>query len=471
MRSPLRPLMGALIAATMSGSSVPQTYSLNISLPANNSSLSITSLLTVTASIYPSLDISSVLSLYDNTNLIGEGTIVGTNGIVVSDSTLTSGSHNISVATTINSVTYTSDVIVINAINDQVTMTIGTPFIPRVYATDVVWTFPDATTTTALLPTYNGISGTAYVRGNNITALNFGFNGEDGGYNYGSDYSAQATYQHSPTNITAITNLQQAAPNLERFFGNNTAITSVDFSNLTSLEFVEFFYASNQASNISSVNLNGCTNLRRFCFENANLTSLDISSVAHIEDVRSRGQTGGSQPFNITFGDVSQMIHLCVGNGRVNGVDGILTGSIVCPQLVELWTFGCQRPLVFAPNLPCSGSFLSIQAFNSTHTGFDSTNINWPISSQNECQFRYNNLNGGTFIITQLMAERCVYAEFDYCNLNQTQVDHILEMYANHSSLTAGSLLLSGTNAVPSTTGLSYVDIIRARGMTVTHAS
>lgn len=472
MRNPATPLG---LPVTGSFEPVVVDYSVAITSPSAGASLSPSSVVAVSFSISPSAP-AATANLYDGATLVGTATVSGTSGTVTTSAPLSSGTRSLTVALVVGGVTHTSTAVSVTVRSALISMTVGAAFAAAAAASSIVWTLPDATTATTQTVDYTGTAGTATLSAAGMTVLNFGYDAGDGGDVWGQGTNATwnaalATYGRAATSITAISGLADGAPGLQRFFGSGTALGSVDFSGCTNLRVVEFFYAANAVGNISVVTFDGCTGLLRVCFERGNLQALDLSDVAAIIDIRGREQNGGASNFAITLGSLEYTEHLCVGScwpGRsVTGIDGVLTGTIACPRIRELWTWGCNRAVVFSPTLGGGSGFLDIQSWGSLHTGLNTSGISWPVSNSNLLDLHGNPLT--TCVISALTAARCRTLNLADCNMSQVLVDHVLEMYATSSALTTGTITLTG-NAVPSATGLGYVATIRARGMTVTVA-
>lgn len=472
MKNPSLPL--GLVASV-----ILTSYTIAITSPESGDSLSPLATTSVTFTISPSAP-SSTARLYDGATLVGTATVSGTSGTVVTGTPLSEGAHSLSVVLDVDERTFDSDVTTVTVRPAMVSMTVGTAFGAMVQSSGAdLWTLPDASTATTETVDYTGTAGTATLRSSGITVLDFGYDGGDSGAGWdgtGQWNTSLATYGRAATSITAISGLADGAPGLQRFLASNTSLASVDFSGLSDLRVVEFYYSGNTAGNVSSATFEGCTALRRVCFENANLTELDISDATGIIDVRGRGQNFGASDFTVTIASTEHIEHLCVGSCQsghsVLGLDGILTGTVACPVLREVWLWGINRPVVFAPHLGGGSGGLSIAVYDSQLIGLDTTNINWPENSNNVLDAANNPINGpgATCVISELTAARCPNLNLGWCGLSQALVDHVLEMYANHSALAAGSIDISG-NAVPSATGLAHAEVIRARGMTVSVAT
>jgi hypothetical protein len=331
----------------------------------------------------------------------------------------------------------------------------GTSFAPRLhlfdgYDAEVTWTFSDGSTSSSLTPTVS--FGSSAVREHTlqvsppsaIHALNFGYNGADGG----EIYSSLAEYQHTTTNINTISNIVNGAPNLERFFANNTPITSVDFTGCDNLQIADLY-----SSDAATVNFSGCTALLRACLEETNISVFDLSDAEFIEDVRGR-----YRELNVILGNVSNMWHLCVGNGTITGINSILNGTIEMPVLRELFLWNGYITSAFTPR--CTAT--NIDAAVNNFTSFSSENITWIGNGRlnlSSCQSIASvNLTGS--------ANALEYVNFYNCLFSQTLVDYILGVFAG-GTRSDGTLIINN-NSIPSATGLDYVTTLRARGWTVT---
>lgn len=316
---------------------------------------------------------------------------------------------------------------------------------------------------------------TQYVTATPSTSLeqiNFGYDGGDGG----DRYFPYADHR-DPTNVLEVTNVAVGAPRLRYFAANNSPIETIDLSGCAFLEACECYYAHYA----SSANLEGCTALKRVCFETGNLSSLDVSDAIAIEDVRGRGQgihaaPGQARDFRVTLGDCSALWHLCLGsqgNGHVLGVEALATGQVALPALEQWWLFdghpavltdGVYSYFPLTLNVP-NPTLQSIWASGCNHTSFSSANVRWNPEANTELLLSGNPLQS----IDLTGCEDIHVVDLSNCNLTQAQVDYALGIFAS-GTYENGTLNLGG-NAAPSVDGLALVDVLRARGYTVTHAS
>lgn len=345
----------------------------------------------------------------------------------------------------------------------------GAAFAPRLHLHDgataeVRWTLSDSTTSNSLTPVVD--FGTAASRSQSlkvnplsaIEALNFGYdNQEDGGA-----FHTEASYDHTPTPISALAGLQTGAPNLMRLLVSHAEVTALDLSGLDHLEIVEAF----NARPLARVDFTGCTALRRVCFEGDNLASVDLRDAVAIEDVRCRGQgisQGYTGNFELLLGDVTHLWHLCFGtqmSGRVSGLDGIFNGAIALPAIVEFWPWDAHIGGVFALNAPNS-TLRSVWGSGCDFTAVDCSNITWASTGTLELFLGGNPLTA----IDLTGCERVAHMQFPSCGLTQALVDYVLGYVA--SQTTTGGEIDLRNNAAPSATGLAHVATLQGRGFTV----
>ena len=345
----------------------------------------------------------------------------------------------------------------------------GATFAPRLHLHDgataeVRWTISDSTTSNSLTPTVD--FGTAASRSQSlkvnppsaIETLNFGYdNQEDGGA-----FHTEASYDHTPTPISALAGLQTGAPNLMRLLVSHAEVTALDLSGLDHLEIVEAF----NTRPLASIDLTGCTALRRVCFEGDNLASVDLRDALAIEDVRCRGQgisQGYTGNFELLLGDVTHLWHLCLGtqmSGRVSGLDGIFNGAVALPAIVEIWPWDAHIGGVFALNAPNS-TLRAVWGSGCDFTAVDCSNITWAATGTLELFLGGNPLTA----IDLTGCERVAHMQFPSCGLTQALVDYVLG-YVAAQATTGGEIDLRN-NAAPSATGLSHVATLQGRGFTV----
>lgn len=331
----------------------------------------------------------------------------------------------------------------------------GSTFAPRLhlfdgYDAEVIWTFSNGTTSTSLTPSVN--FGTASVRSHTLSvtpssairALNFGYDGSDGG----TIYSSLEEYQHTTTSIYTISNIANGAPNLERFFANNSPIIAVDFTGCDNLQIVDLY-----SCDVEIVDFTGCTALLRACIEESHVSVFNLTDAEFIEDVRGR-----YQELNVSLGNVSNMWHLCVGNGTVTGLTSILNGTKEMPVLRDLFLWNGYIISAFTPR--CTATTISAAVNN--FTSFSSENITWVGDATldlSSCQSIASvNLTGSANALSSV--------SFYNCYFSTAIVDYILGVFAG-GTRSNGTLTLNN-NSVPSATGLAHVDTLRGRGWTVT---
>lgn len=199
----------------------------------------------------------------------------------------------------------------------------GTSFAPKIAlktdpTSDISWSSLNATVGgTDLAPTFSwSTSGPHKVtllmdKPEDLVTINFGFDHEDdeGVYNIG------ATYDWSPQPVTGVVGLT-AFPELKHFLAANTTLTGpLDFTGLSSLEFIECFEA-----NVTALTLTGCTSLIRICLESNQISYLDLNPVKDcLYDLRAANMQGGTLTFATLTGDglLDNLYHFCVRTQQV----------------------------------------------------------------------------------------------------------------------------------------------------------
>lgn len=181
-----------------------------------------------------------------------------------------------------------------------------------------------------------------YVRDGNTPAfeqvevLNLGYdNTEDPGL-----YGPGPTHNYPPQPVTEITNLI-ALSGLRMIMGAHSLLQHVPLTNMSDLEFVEFFHAE-----VEEVDLTGCDSLIRLCLESCRVGDLDLNPVSDtLRDLRWAVQRGLSSPATIAplSGTMAQMYHYCIRNN--DSLVGNLSFTQL-PVIEERWDWECDIPSI-----------------------------------------------------------------------------------------------------------------------------
>ncbi|MDY6904073.1 MAG: hypothetical protein SWH61_05240 [Thermodesulfobacteriota bacterium] len=335
--------------------------------------------------------------------------------------------------------------------------TSGATFEPAIVLYDgstatVEWTFSDGSTSDSLTPSADfGTAGSRVQRlkvtpWSDLYRINVGYDAADGG--------ALDIEQIPQQNVTAIENLHLVAGTLVDFCGNNTPITTMDFSNFLSLDTIELYGADLVAINIYNTPV-----LQRLQVESTSLAELDMSTSPNLGDIRA-----SSNPYTyVNFGDTTfdNLWHICMRDTDGDYVIDYPTPSNM-PNIMDLY--------IWNTNQTGAGSFTGLTAlrcvrlFNNEFTSLDFTGS-------------FSNGDGGGILevygnsLTNLTITGCTdLHDVDASNnaLLQSAVDHVLTtLDANGRS--GGTVNLSGgTNAGPSASGLAAQASLAGKGWTVT---
>ena len=239
----------------------------------------------------------------------------------------------------------------------------GTFFAPKIElvedsAADVVWI--DLATGHALgngLSPSLGIDGVqhvgmrAEVEGapafDQITTLNLGFNHED---DYGP-LSLPSAYNHDAQPVTGIGGLHQLT-SLQRFCASRGPLAGVlDVSGLSLLEHVECYQ-----SQLTGIDLTGCSSLVRLCVEDCQVTELDLNPVRKsLQDLRAAIQRAAGLAFVPLEGAMESLYHYCV---REQVVHGHIPHKHL-PVVEEYWVWGTGQNVSDAPTSTLLRSYLA----------------------------------------------------------------------------------------------------------------
>lgn len=240
-------------------------------------------------------------------------------------------------------------------------MVTGTSFSPQIElaagSTAVVeWQSDGATVAgTNLVPSITWATGGSHAvtmsisERADLTTLNFGFNHNDdaGRYNVG------AAYDRVAQPVSAITGLKYLT-GLKRFLAANGSMAgSLDFTGCSALEYIECF-----ESNVTDINLNGCSSLIRLCIEGNAVSVLDLAPVrTTLRDLRAAVQQEGVLEFLPFAGNLTNLYHFCVRDQEL-----ILTPSLAqMPVIEQWWVWNCG---IVSPGTPTSTILNSCLAYN-----------------------------------------------------------------------------------------------------------
>ena len=301
-----------------------------------------------------------------------------------------------------------------------------------------------------------------------VLTLNLGYNPEHDTGNYLPGPSGGATvvgyaganeYRHAPQHVTSVAGLQHL-PNLVNFMaaGNPGQIPStelitgtIDFSNLTKLEFIECAY-----SRVQGVILDGCTSLIRLCLEEnyINGGTLNLNPVRNsLKDLRCAAQ--GGIVLTPLLSPLTQLYHLCVRGQRITN----MPAWDYLPECLEHWTWGTYQSDAFiAP-----AKSMDVRVYGNDYTSLDMTHTSVFGGALGSLDLSNNPL---TSIVGLATGQHFYAVGFMGCGMSQALVDQVLSN-VNSWNTSNGIMNLTG-NSVPSGgSDNANVVALRARGWTV----
>ncbi len=323
---------------------------------------------------------------------------------------------------------------------------VGAVFAPviEVAGTAVIeWTFDDGSLSASATPVkdygsvgsrHNFLKVTPWSA---LKGINVGYDALDGGY---GGFALVANQY-----VTGFQNLSLAKSTLEYLCASHNPLTELDLSEFTALKFVELL----NCANLSSFRLGTHPVLERLCVEACNLNALDLSGCPVLEDLRA----ASNKYTSINWGSTGSMLwHICVrSNPQINVILPDLTKF---PLLRELLTWDDNQSGAFI----CHSSVIqSIESYNNHYTSADISGCT---------SLRLFNLSGNPLASLDLgTADNLTNLLLMDCGLTESQTDYVLNTL-DEAGRSNGFLDLS-MNAAPSSTGLVYLDNLKAKGWDV----
>lgn len=312
----------------------------------------------------------------------------------------------------------------------------------------VAWTFGDGTTSSSTTPTAN--FGTQATRFNHLVVtpwsavniINIGYDGGDGG-------TANTPYL-SQQNVIATYGMSVAAPYLEQWTSSNNPLTSLDFSNYTSLTTIECF----NCQSITSVTLTNTPALSRLDLEDNNLSSLDVSQSPSLSDLRGAVNNYPTIVWGTTGTDVW---HICIRDNP-QMTSSIQNLDTQYPALQEFWVWNSNQS---GPLHITSTNLTSVIAYTNHYTTADFSG-DMPSGRNGTIDLHNNDLTSVNISNNPGLVSLDLHTNL----LGQAAVDSVLETL-NGFGTSNGTVNLS-SNSVPSNTGFASVASLQARGWTVT---
>ncbi len=352
----------------------------------------------------------------------------------------------------VNSLSFTSQYVGIT--------TTGSTFSPIVELVNgstatVTWEVEGGSTYTGLTPTIDfGSSATRIVR---MSATKDGVNalGDIITFNVGFDYTQDAglynigaTYNHAVQSVSNIQYVNKMTGLLRFLAATSTLACSLDFTGMSSLQFIECFGAA-----VTNVTLTGCTSLVRLCMESNDLATLDLNPVAgNLYDLRA---SGNRSPLTFTplTSPMAHLYHYCAQSETV--INHPTAAQL--PVIEELWDWNSGQTGALVVS---SSAIRNISTQSNSWTSADLTN-QFPAGRNgyfdgNTCNFASVILTGCNGLTTINLASN---------NLNQSAIDGILSEVESWG--TSGGSLDLRLNVAPSSAGTANADLLIARGWTV----
>jgi hypothetical protein len=324
----------------------------------------------------------------------------------------------------------------------------------------ILWTWADGTTSNSATPTKKyGSAGTRLNKllvkpWSAVRRINIGYDGGDGG-----------SYQIEPVpdqHVSAVRGLHHVAPHLVQWCSSYNQITSLDFSNFTSLDTIECF----NSTSLRTVRLANTPKLRRVCFEDCNLESLDLSGSPSLEDLR-----GGGNDFpTIHFGGIGASLwHICVVDNPQLTNRTIFADMSSFPEIAELLIWNCNQTGTLRIPLTSPTRIVLIRADYNRYTSVDLSGALVNADEEAEVNLRENELTAiditGCRQITRLYLEN---NRFDSSTLDAVLAT-LDALGRGEHNVAPGVLLqvdLRG-NATPGKSGYAHAQSLAAKGWTV----
>jgi PKD repeat protein len=357
--------------------------------------------------------------------------------------------------------------------------TVGSTFTPKLWQTSgstnaIEWINAANSTVlgTGITPTINygsAANRTVHMycsRPQDILTFNVGYKTAHDPGNYGPGTSGGAPtadreeYDLNCQRVTSISGLQ-IMTNLVNFMGAGDAYGTipyverlqgtVDFSNLSKLEYIECCY-----SRVSGVNLTGCSSLIRLGLEENNFqgNTVDLNPVrTTLKDIRMAFQ--GGVTFAPLTGPMTQLYHYCIRDQPV-------TNPFKYPNLPALqeywvWNIGQGGVMVVPPNV------MDMRVQYNPVTSIDLTNTP---SAPSPGSFNAAFCTSLTSIVGMSGGRQFDTVLVDSCGLSTALVDSILASI-NSWGRSNGTINISGNSAPTGGSSNTSVVALRARGYSV----
>lgn len=339
--------------------------------------------------------------------------------------------------------------------NENITfVTAGSEFSPIITVTgnpEIQWVFGDGSTSNSASPTVN--FGSRKIRENTlvvtpwseVTKINIGYDGADGGVTPGSDTIENLEKQ----DVIAVTGLENVAPYLQIWASNYNPITSLDFSNFTALHTIECFYCKS----LNTIRLRNVPSLTRLCLENCNISELDLSEAPSLADFR--GASQNSQAYSINWGTTgANMWHICIRDNPQ------MTSPLPASQFSLLKDFYVWNGNQSGTLHLTSTNLKSVLSSNNQYTA---ANLSGCFPAGGKCTV---NLYDNDLTSLDISNDPGLFSlNVSRNSLNQTAVDGILQTLDSYE--TRGGHVDLTENAAPSRTGVAHASNLTARGWEV----
>lgn len=279
-----------------------------------------------------------------------------------------------------------------------------------------------------------------------VTVINLGFdNAQDLG-----EYAIGTAYNKAPELVTGVVNLP-GVRNLRYFCAANGPLTGhLDLHGLTYLTFVECY-----RSNVTSIDVTGCTSMIRLNIEENALVDLDLNPVAAtLRDLRAAAQAGAALTLAPMTVDLAALYHYCVR-------DQLITNPVPLDRMPVVEQYWNWHTSATGPLVPISPELKSVLSYGNDWTSADFSGCGQDASIMvirlAEAPLTSIDVTGRD-VLASLRLEGVT-------TLSSTAMDDLLVEI--NSWGTSGGTLLAGEAAVPSATGLAAADALVGRGWTV----
>lgn len=316
----------------------------------------------------------------------------------------------------------------------------------------ILWTFDDGTTSTAVNPVKH--YGSEGLRKNTlkvtpwsaVIGINIGYDASDGG-------STSIPFVSS-IKASKVENLELVAPSLKLWCSSYSLLDTMIFDNFINLETIESYLALY----LKHISLKNTPKLKRINVEDNNLQSLDLSECVSLEDLR--GSLNAFEEIIFPVGSLIKAWHLCARDNPQITNPYLYSDLSNFNYISELLIWNSSQKGKLKINYTLSDS-VYIDASKNNYSSIDFTG-----SLQNENGWAKINLRENE--ITSINLAGCSqikYLNLYINNLSSDSVDKVLKQLDEFGT-TNGFVDLRG-NAHPTSFGFSYAKNLEEKGWIV----